>query len=324
MGIFWKVRDGKKIRFWEDHWFGNSSLATQFWPLYVICNQQGKSISQVWDGETLMLSFTRTVSENLLNLWFDLVGIMEEVSLTDEPDHIIWSFSSTGKYSVQSLYAIINNHGVKPVFVHAVWNLSIPPRIQIFLWLLSKNKLLTRDNLAKRRNVDDRTCIFCAEPESIHHLFFDCCVARGLWLELTECLNLNVAWSYEAVASLWLANKKHWLTNVIFAAALWCCWKLRNKICFQGDSWTGMKMLMLWIAKTLRRWRPMFTGTKEEELMLAIQKMELKAVQPPGICWLQSRLPTSGSQPLAVFNAVTQLSSSSRVIKNSLLDDWSV
>jgi hypothetical protein len=45
----------------------------------------------------------------------------------------------------------------------------------------------------------------------------------------------------------------------------------------------------------------MFTGTKEEELMLAIQKMELKAVQPPGICWLQSRLPTSGSQPLAVF-----------------------
>jgi hypothetical protein len=140
--------------------------------LYVICNQQGKTINQVWDGETLMLSFTKTVSENLINLWFDLVGIMEEVSLTDEPDHIIWSFSFTGKYSVQSLYAVINNHGVKPVFVHAVWKLNIPPRVQIFIWLLSKNKLLTRDTLAKRRNVDDRTYIFCAEPESIHHLFF--------------------------------------------------------------------------------------------------------------------------------------------------------
>lgn len=38
MGIGWLVGDGQKVRFWEDHWFGNSSLAIQFWPLYVICN----------------------------------------------------------------------------------------------------------------------------------------------------------------------------------------------------------------------------------------------------------------------------------------------
>jgi len=36
MGIKWLVGNGRKVRFWEDHWFGNSSLATQFWPLYVI------------------------------------------------------------------------------------------------------------------------------------------------------------------------------------------------------------------------------------------------------------------------------------------------
>jgi hypothetical protein len=42
---------------------------------------------------------------------------MEEVSLNDEPDQIIWIFSSTEKFSVQSLYAVINNHGVKPVFL---------------------------------------------------------------------------------------------------------------------------------------------------------------------------------------------------------------
>ena len=138
-----------------------------------------------------MLSFSRTVSENLMNLWFELVGIMEEISLIDEPDQIIWSFSSKGKFSVQSLYVVINNHGVKPVFVHAVWKLKIPPRVQIFLWLLSKNKLLTRDNLAKRRNVDDKTCVFCSEPESIYHLFFECRVVKRLWCELSECLSLN-------------------------------------------------------------------------------------------------------------------------------------
>jgi len=92
---------------------------------------------------------------------------------------------------VQSLYAVINHHKVKPVFVHAVWKLKIPSRVQIFLWLLSKNKLLTRDNLAKRRNVDDKSCIFCSEPESIHHLFIDCCVAKIMWSELSQCLDLD-------------------------------------------------------------------------------------------------------------------------------------
>ena len=62
MRITWKVADGKKVRFWEDQLFRNSSLAIQFWPLYVICDQQDKTIHQVWDGEVLMLSFRRTVS----------------------------------------------------------------------------------------------------------------------------------------------------------------------------------------------------------------------------------------------------------------------
>lgn len=47
MGIKWLVGNGKKVRFWEDHWFGDSSLAIQFWPLYVINDQQGKTIAQV-------------------------------------------------------------------------------------------------------------------------------------------------------------------------------------------------------------------------------------------------------------------------------------
>ena len=68
MGIMWRVGDGKNVRFWDDHWFGNSSLAIQFWPLYVINDQQGKTINQVWDGQVLRLTFRRSVSENLMNM----------------------------------------------------------------------------------------------------------------------------------------------------------------------------------------------------------------------------------------------------------------
>lgn len=67
MGIRWKVGNGTRVRFLEDHWFGNSSLVIQFWPLYVICEQQGKTIAQVWNGNQLKLSFRRSVSERLMN-----------------------------------------------------------------------------------------------------------------------------------------------------------------------------------------------------------------------------------------------------------------
>jgi hypothetical protein len=41
-----------------------------------------------------------------------------------------------------------------------------------FLWLFTKNKLLTRDNLCKRKNLDDKSGIFCSENESTYHIFF--------------------------------------------------------------------------------------------------------------------------------------------------------
>lgn len=129
----WLVGDGRKIRFWEDHWLGNSSLAIQFWPLYVICEQQGKTISQVWDGEVLILSYRRSVFDSLMSLWYELLSIIKDVHLNDESDQIIWSFSSNGKFSVQPLYAVINHHGVTPIYVHAIWKLTVPPRIQFFL-----------------------------------------------------------------------------------------------------------------------------------------------------------------------------------------------
>jgi hypothetical protein len=52
-----------------------------------------------------------------------------------------------------------------------VWKIHIPSRVHIFLWLLANNKVLTRDNLAKRKSDDDKTCLFCSEFESVTHLF---------------------------------------------------------------------------------------------------------------------------------------------------------
>lgn len=265
-------------------------------------------MSQVWCEGELRLTFRRNVSENLMNMWWDLYSMIEGVSLTDEDDQIIWSFTSHGKYSVQSLYAVINSRGVFPVYIHAIWKIVIPPRVQFFLWLLSQNKLLTRDNLAKRRDVSDLTCLLCSENESITHLFFECCVATNVWKLISEMLEIEVGTDYESVAKYWIANKRHMLSNIVSSAVLWSLWKLRNELCFQGVVWLGMRMVLIRVSRMLRRWLPMYkqeVGVRLEEL---ISKLEESASCPPWIEWNMGRTTSSqwdllGAQSLVSIDA---------------------
>jgi hypothetical protein len=99
MGYRWKVGNGKKIRFWEDVWLGSSSLAIQYWEIYVIINEHNKTISELWDGENLRCTFRRCVDLRLFNLWDEIVALASEITLTDEEDSLIWQFHSYGIYS---------------------------------------------------------------------------------------------------------------------------------------------------------------------------------------------------------------------------------
>jgi hypothetical protein len=139
----------------------------------------------------------------------------------DDEDAIIWQFESSGRYSVQSFYAVVNNMGVKQIFTPVVWKIVVPRRIHIFLWLLANNKVLTRDNLVKRRKVDDLTCLFCSDHETAHHVFFDCCVARALWDIISDILQCPVGADFEAVAKLGLIDKKFKVVNTCTSAVLW-------------------------------------------------------------------------------------------------------
>jgi hypothetical protein len=57
MGYTWRIGDGKRVIFWEDQ----CSLAIQFWEIYSIINEQGKTIKEAWDGVNLRFTFRRIV-----------------------------------------------------------------------------------------------------------------------------------------------------------------------------------------------------------------------------------------------------------------------
>jgi hypothetical protein len=94
-----------------------------------------------------------------------------------------------------------------------MWKINVPSRIHIFLWLLANNKTLTRDNLAKRKHVDDTSCLFCNEKESVSHLFFECYVAKLFWSWIVEITCTPIGADFESVAKCYLSEKRFSMLN---------------------------------------------------------------------------------------------------------------
>uniref|UniRef100_A0A0A9GAM3 Reverse transcriptase zinc-binding domain-containing protein n=1 Tax=Arundo donax TaxID=35708 RepID=A0A0A9GAM3_ARUDO len=187
-------------------------------------------------------------------MWEEVIQLAQTIEFSGEEDCLIWQYTSSGVYSSQSLYSIINFRGIKPVYLPAIWDIKVPPRVHIFLCLLSKNKTLTRDNLSIRQHVNDKTCLFCCELEIVNHLFFDCVVSCQVRKTISELLGFDVGYCYEQIAGKWLPQKKFGLINIISSAALWSIWKLRNDLCFQASQWLNMNMVWFRLGAMLKRW----------------------------------------------------------------------
>jgi zinc-binding in reverse transcriptase len=56
-----------------------------------------------------------------------------------------------------------------------LWKLKAPPRVQIFLWLATRNRILTIDNLVRTGWQLPNMCYLCrAHQESVQHIFHQC------------------------------------------------------------------------------------------------------------------------------------------------------
>ncbi|WVZ97911.1 hypothetical protein U9M48_043413 [Paspalum notatum var. saurae] len=172
MGYRWQIGNEKKLN------FGRTT--------------EKQASGKLWNGINLKCTFRRLFIGDLMRVWEEVVQLASTIVFKGDEDSLIWQFSSNGVYSSQSLYKAINFRGISQVHSPAVWSPKIPPRIHFFLWLLSQNKVLTRDILAKRREVSDDRCLLCSEKESVQHLLFECIVAVNMWQVVSEALEVNI------------------------------------------------------------------------------------------------------------------------------------
>ena len=189
---FFKIGDGKRTRFWEDSWLGDTPLQTQYPSLYSIVQNKDVLVHDVLAGAPpLNMIFRRALIGDRWDAWSHLCLRLMDIDLTLNSDTFVWKLTNNGMFTVKSLYEdLMNDH---TVFLRKyLWKLKIRLKIKIFMWFLNRKVLLTKDNLVKRNWNGCTKCSFCGCDESIDHLFISCPFARLIWRELCFVLTTSL------------------------------------------------------------------------------------------------------------------------------------
>ena len=139
MFTWFVVGNRERIRFWEDLWWGDQPLGTQYSRLFGVVLDKNIPISSVlrptrpfsWN-----LNFRRNLSdseiEDLEGLMWSLDGLHLSPSV---PDAVFWPLSSSGLFSVKSFFlALFQFSGSLQVFPSkSVWNSQVPFKVKSFV-----------------------------------------------------------------------------------------------------------------------------------------------------------------------------------------------
>jgi hypothetical protein len=179
LGSF-KIQDEKQIRFWEDEWLGAYALRDEYPNLYNIARRRNATVADSFRSRPLNISFRRSLVAENLHSWNQLVLRLAHIHLRERADIFRWSLKHDGKFTTSSMYQALLDSDIVPHNSY-LWKIKIPLKIKVFLWLLYREVILTKDNLVKRNWHVNEMCSFCSNVEIIQHLFFDCALAKFIW-----------------------------------------------------------------------------------------------------------------------------------------------
>jgi hypothetical protein len=274
-----KVRDGTQARFWEDLWIGQVPLMKKFPSLYNIVRKKNVSVAQVLSTTPLNVSFRRALVGDNWAKWLQLVGSIMNVQLVEQKDVFLWTTSK--HFSVKAMYMDLMAESVSYPKLDT-WKARIPLKIKIFLWFLWKGVILTKDNLAKRQWKGCTRCSFCSEHESIQHLFFDCPMARLMWMTISVTFGIKSPTNTADLFGPWLASfprRQRALVLVGVAAFCWALWLSRNDVVFQKSKTKSFLQVIFRGTFWIRSWSILSKEEGRKQLKGGCRWMETIALE---------------------------------------------
>jgi hypothetical protein len=223
------IGNGSLTRFWLDPWSYNEPIAVIVPVLCELCENKNITVAHAFGG--VQITFRRWLYDELRLAWETIWRNASNFHLSFIDDSVVWLLGKKGKFTVKSVYNALTSSS-NGVYYKKIWRGKIPEKIKIFLWLISNGAILTRDNLVKRNRQGDPSCVFCDNEETISHLFFQCPVARAIWLVVAKCFgasniptNFQQCWIW---CDKWLPfGEKYHPWGI--AAICWAIWKCRNR-----------------------------------------------------------------------------------------------
>jgi zinc-binding in reverse transcriptase len=155
---------------------GSTYLKLRFPNLYTHVTDQWISAADCYADGVWVINIdhttTRQVQAELALLCSELRNVTPQLGTRDA---ITWNRHATGKFITASAYKFITNTPHVRVSTGNIWKIGAPPRVTIFIWLMLNNRILTIDNLMRRRFQMTNICSLCwKDNETVQHLFFSC------------------------------------------------------------------------------------------------------------------------------------------------------
>ncbi|XP_059633971.1 uncharacterized protein LOC132276526 [Cornus florida] len=185
--VRFSVRDGSRVRFWEDLWCGNQPLCRTFPRLFSIAVDKHATVANCYQldnsGITWNVLFRRSFQDwELEDVSIFLDQLYWQEGLGRGYDDLTWIPSSRGHFEVRSLFLCLSNFAPYDLPWKTIWRSMAPTRVAFFVWTAVWRKILTIDNLRKRGNYFVNWCCICKQNrELVDHLLMHCSVAHDCW-----------------------------------------------------------------------------------------------------------------------------------------------
>ena len=278
--VYFRVGDGAHIKFWQHQWCGETPLQRRFPELYKLASNREASVKDLvlYDGTNFHwnVSFTCLVQDWELESVTEFLDVIYTVAPTQGVlDTICWKHVVHKEFSVNSFYQCLLSPTHRAYPWKSVWKPRVPPKVNFFIWTASLGKVLTIDNLRKRKLVIMDWCCMCKEAgESIDHLFLHCLTARELWGLILSMFGV------------WWVMPRHMVD-------LLACWNGHTRRCRAASIWGLIPHCLMWVI-----WR--------ERNARSFNDSE-KSIQDLKQCFLSLLLAWANASGPSHFNSIYEL-----------------
>ena len=182
---FFRPKQGTResFRFWADEWSGNGSLGQSFPRLFALTSDPEGSVRQAWQNAWAPALPTALSDQRVLD-FMRLQELLANQRPSTGPDAWIWSGQN---FTVRAVYLRLRERADSedPLFLRLwrrVWKSRIPLKIRIFVWLLLRQRLMTRSFQQCMALDSSGDCALCgATMEDCEHLFVLCPISQAVW-----------------------------------------------------------------------------------------------------------------------------------------------